>query len=305
MKPSQPIPFDLQSNEPGSFQTDNAQVALEWCAVLASQKIDFELSREGDEWQFSISPANFANAEKNITEYESERGLFDRQIQEIDTPPKPLELANSLPFVICSLFLLLFYGITGPVSMKSHFFDQGILNPKAVYKQGEWWRAITALTLHADLPHVLGNCIFLTIFATIAGMKIGPGLAVFMILLTGVLGNCSNLVLFGASSYSSLGASTAVFGALGIISMLSMLNRKKDIKFKKWVPLAAGAAILAFTGSSSGSDLAAHLFGFLWGVGAGAVLSRFQGEKNNFYLQGIFYIAAFALVYFAWNQALN
>ena len=30
--------------------------------------------------------------------------------------------------------------------------------------EGQWWRAATALTLHADAGHVLGNCLFGALF---------------------------------------------------------------------------------------------------------------------------------------------
>lgn len=303
----QAIPYDLKSDEAGSFQTDDAQIALEWCAVLASQKIDFELSRAGEVWLFSISPASFADAEKNITEYEGERSFFSQQLQEIDTQAEPLRLDTSLPFLFCSMLLFFFYGMTGPVASNSQFFKQGMLDPTAFYKQGEWWRVITALTLHADFPHVLGNCIFLTIFATIAGLQVGPGLALFSILISGILGNISTVLLFGSGSYTSLGASTAVFGALGIISILGMFNRttKKAGCLKKWAPLAAGAALLAFTGTSSGSDLTAHLLGFTWGIGAGGGLIKLKQYRNNFTFQGIIYILAFSVIYYAWMKALN
>ena len=303
-----PSPIDISDPDSCFFDTSDAQVALEWCAVLASQKIDFELSREGEVWLFYISPANFANAERHISEYEGERGFFRRQLEEIDSPLQPLRILKTLPFLLCSLLIFLFYIITGPSVSKNIFFTRGILSPKAFFNQGQWWRAITSLTLHANYSHVLGNCIFMTIFASIAGMQIGAGFAVFGILLTGILGNLSTLYLFGSDSYNSLGLSTAVFGALGIISMLGMFNKSNLNRrglLRNWAPLAAGVTLLAFTGTAVNSDVAAHLFGFCWGLGVGGLLNKTRNYRDNLVLQGIFYVVPFAVVYYAWIIALK
>lgn len=310
MKPvTTPIPFDLESGETGCFQTDNSQVALEWCAVLASQKIDFELSREGDLWLFCIPEPDFKNAEKNISEYEQERQSFNKNLEEFNTPSTPLELGKSLPFIFCSIFLLLFHMITGPVKPKAPYFNEGTLNSAALFKQGEWWRLITALSLHADFPHVMSNCLFLIIFATIASFQVGPGVALISILISGIAGNLSTVGILGFKSYSSLGASTAVFGALGIITALGWLEYSKKAtrltKLKKWAPLVAGLALLSFTGTAPGTDLIAHLFGFIWGLVIGLFINKIKSYKNQFIMQGILYVISFLIVFFAWSRALS
>ena len=79
---------------------------------------------------------------------------------------------------------------------------------------GEWWRAVTALTLHADLAHVLANAVAIAIFLGAVARRLGPALATWLALAAGVAGNVLTALVAGGG-HVSLGASTAVFGALG------------------------------------------------------------------------------------------
>ncbi len=54
--------------------------------------------------------------------------------------------------------LMLFYRVTGPWSQKSSWFQFGAGDATAILRDGEYYRLITALTLHADVTHLRGNC---------------------------------------------------------------------------------------------------------------------------------------------------
>ena len=41
---------------------------------------------------------------------------------------------------------------------------------------GAWWRAVTALTLHADVWHVVGNAVASLVFVSAIGRWLGSGL---------------------------------------------------------------------------------------------------------------------------------
>ena len=60
---------------------------------------------------------------------------------------------------VCSFFLF----FTGPVARYSGWFQRGTAVTGLVLSS-EPWRAVTALTLHADTSHVLGNAISGTVF---------------------------------------------------------------------------------------------------------------------------------------------
>ena len=99
-------------------------------------------------------------------------------------------------------------------------------------REGEWWRAVTALGLHADTVHLAGNLVFGIVFGFLAGELLGWGLAWSGMLLAGALGNALNAFV-QAPSHTSIGASTAVFATLGILAAYTWKRRRTQIN--RWV----------------------------------------------------------------------
>lgn len=144
---------------------------------------------------------------------------------------------------------------------------------------GAWWRAVTALTLHADLAHVFGNLLFGMFFGYIAGQYLGSGVAWLSILLTGATGNVLNAFL-QAAGHRSIGASTAVFAALGLAAAcVWAASRTYTLSWaRRWSPVVGAIALLAYTGTGDeNTDIVAHLTGFLAGGAGGFLLNRFSG----------------------------
>ena len=132
---------------------------------------------------------------------------------------------------------------------------------------GEPWRTVTALMLHADATHLLGNVVGMGVLATAVCRLLGPGLGLALIVLSGAGGNFLNAALRGAP-HVAVGASTAIFGALGILAGMAVL-RARPPRGRAWVPFAAGLALLGFLGTGERADLVAHFLGFQFGVGLG------------------------------------
>lgn len=82
---------------------------------------------------------------------------------------------------------------------------------------GEWYRTVTALTLHADAAHILGNIALGAVFLVPLCRRAGPGVALLLTVCAGVAGNAATLFFRPAASVS-LGFSTAVFGAVGLLA---------------------------------------------------------------------------------------
>ena len=295
------------SDRESDFITDDAQIALEWCAVLASQNIDFELQKDGEFWIFFVESANLANADFNISEFENERPSFSKRLKELNSSIPEIakfKFSESLLYIFSTFILFLFYNVSTNIEK---YRDFGIMNPHKVIHLHQWERLITALTLHADYPHLLGNSLFFILFATVAGNRVGGGCAIFSIILSGILGNTTTLLLNDIHGYNSLGSSTAVFGALGIISAFSFVYRKNSNNsfFRNLIPLLAGIALLVFTGAAPGSDVTAHLFGFSWGVVLGFIVSPLEKFKSSILTQLLFYLLSIATILLAWISALN
>ncbi len=119
----------------------------------------------------------------------------------------------------------------------------------AAIRGGEWWRALTALSLHTDLSHLAGNMLFGAVFGAILAQSLGSGLAWSGFALAGAIGNFVNAYI-QSPEHVSVGASTGVFGALGIQVAYEWMRRKElgYGRFRRWVPLAMGLALLAWVG---------------------------------------------------------
>jgi rhomboid protease GluP len=171
---------------------------------------------------------------------------------------------------------------------------------------GEWWRPVTALMLHADAAHLLGNLLFGAFFAFSVSRYLGGGFSWLVIVLSGTLGNVANGFLAGPD-HRSIGASTAVFAALGILSAYlwrrgfpSNVSRRERL-----TPVIAGIGLLAFTGTGGvNTDIGAHLLGFLAGFGAGLAIAR-TGVPKSRAAQGVSAMLVSAFLVFSWAAALT
>lgn len=94
--------------------------------------------------------------------------------------------------------------------------EAGALDVGRVLRNGEYWRCITALTLHADAQHFFGNLLFGGLLLGLTARRMGLGLALLLTVSAGTLGNALN-VLYRPPDHVSLGFSTAVFGLAGIL----------------------------------------------------------------------------------------
>ncbi|EGB16457.1 Rhomboid family protein [Pseudodesulfovibrio mercurii] len=187
---------------------------------------------------------------------------------------------------------------------------------------GQWWRLCTALTLHADGPHVAGNAAIGGVFIWLAARRLGSGAAWLLTVVSGILGNLFNTLVLGIH-HDAIGFSTATFGAAGLLAGIAPFGVggglhglgngpwfQRFLRFVRTalIPFGAGLGLLAMLGVGDGEgniDLGAHLFGFLSGLGLGALVglaaTRFglPSKETDFRL----YLAALGLPCAAWGWA--
>ena len=161
--------------------------------------------------------------------------------------------------------------------------DQYVNSSLGVIGEGEIYRSFTALFLHGDLNHLMGNAVFGLIFGILVANSFRAHLGWGLIFLSGFLGNLLNAWVFFPDPFQSLGASTAVFGALGLLvgSGLSLAWDERSYRkgLRAFAPLLAGVMIFTMSGiGGPGVDTLAHvngmLFGILLGFPAAQVLAR-------------------------------
>jgi membrane associated rhomboid family serine protease len=151
---------------------------------------------------------------------------------------------------------------------------------------GEWWRPFTALFLHADVPHLVGNLLSGMCFGTLVARTIGPWRGWLLIIACGAVGNAMVSALAWPESFTAIGASTAVFSALGILSgvgFVSLLRSKARLPWAKTAaPVLAGLVLLGWLGggpADGNTDVLGHTLGFASGLSAGALVGIFT-RKN-------------------------
>ena len=237
--------------------------------VLDQEGIAHEVRRVGDErWALWVEDEDGARAQAAIA-------AFDRE----NPPevPRPAEVhpvtgavASGVAF---ALALVAVYLRTGPESAGSPWFERGSADAAAILR-GDWWRGVTALTLHADAGHVAGNAVLGGLLLALLARSVGPGMASALMLLSGVGGTFA-AAGFLRHDFVSIGASTAVFGAIGSLAALPRQGRRA------WMALGGGIALLAFLGTSKHADLAGHLCGFVCGVLAGKAVSLLPPLRNR------------------------
>ncbi|HZV23983.1 MAG TPA: rhomboid family intramembrane serine protease [Luteimonas sp.] len=151
---------------------------------------------------------------------------------------------------------------------------------RALWFDGRGLRLLTALFLHADWVHLLGNLVFLLIFGLPAERVMGPWRFGLLFLLGGAVANLAAVLLIGAPHRLIIGASgavSAVIGAylalfprarLGLVLPLGLflefVRAPASLLIGIWALLQV---VFAYIGPAFGAVAwAAHIAGFGFGV---------------------------------------
>jgi membrane associated rhomboid family serine protease len=280
-----------------------AREVREWPLVLSSMGIANNVRPAPPGWVIVVTGADHARALEAIRLYEAENQNW---------PPKRqrelLPYARSLVAPLIMSLLVVFYAVTGPASAASMWFAQGTASSQRIL-HGEVWRTVTALTLHADTLHVLGNALTGSIFLSAVNRRLGDGRGPLLVLVAGALGNAMN-ALWHHTGHLSIGASTAVFAAVGILAATQVsVDRKGGPRtwFERVAPIVGGLALLGMLGASPHSDLLAHLFGLVAGlvVGFAAALALRGSMRSSPAVQVVSAALTVALVAACWSLALH
>lgn len=253
----------------------------EYSLVLRSMEIEHGLTTRPDGFYFSVAARDVDRSVDALRSYDEENRDFVRRPapRERLAYPDATRVGPLAMLVLAAFFAL----VTGPVasappgSLAARIFAFGTSDDRLVSVFGQWHRSITALTLHADAAHLVGNALAGAVFLTFLARRIGPGKAVFLALVAGTLGNLFNTALHVLALHQphrSLGASTAVFAIVGLLTA-SQLVQNRARGALRWTdrvgPVVGGVALLAMLGASPHSDVWAHVLGFAAGVGLGVI----------------------------------
>ncbi len=276
-----------------------------WSLVLAARDIPHRLEYDPPAWRLLVPDDRMTDAIREVRLYEEE----NRHWPPLPPAPRPL-VENSLATLSVLILLAAFHNIT----LSEVILINGVapdwlglgMAQAAKIKAGEWWRLVTALTLHADLQHLLSNLAIGGVFVLLLCRELGSGLAWSLLLGAGIVGNLINASL-QVPGHSSVGASTAVFGVVGILAALSMVRYRRYLQRRWLLPVAAALALLVLLGTEgANTDLGAHLFGFLAGIALGLLaellIARYGHPGRG--LNAVLVLLSILTVTVAWWLAL-
>jgi len=276
--------------------------ANHYALVLAAQAIRSVQLQDDGVIMLYVADHDAGAARAELDAYDSE--MHDRRVPG-KTPGwvwPPIEVALAYWAV-----LLFFFAAQQSRALSVDWLEAGAAQAGLILG-GEWWRAVTALTLHVDAGHLLGNLVFGTVFLVLLAQRTGAGAAWLFMIAAGAAGNVVNAVLQPAT-HTSIGASTAIFAGLGLLTALrqSGAQSSRAVGLRQWAPLAAGATLLAFLGfSGERTDILAHILGFAAGIGVGWLVGRrpLEAWPNDRAMQWTTGAIAAGVLALAWLAAI-
>lgn len=299
-----PIPPELDDGLATGSLTREQHNA--WRLVLAAREIPFRSETGQGRRQLLVPPAHYRSACRELRHYERENRNWP------PPPPVPRPLHENRAATLWVLILLaVFHNISAQQvnPLDGSQLDWTALGNAHAGKilAGEWWRLITALTLHAGPLHLIGNLVVGGLFMIRLGRLLGSGYAWLLVLLGGAGGNLLN-ALVQNPGHRSIGASTAVFAAVGLLASFNMLRYRTQLRQRWPLPLAAALGLLALLGSSGeNTDIGAHLFGLCCGILLGLPAARWLLRRNDppQSLNRLLALISLLLVVGAWWRALT
>lgn len=173
--------------------------------------------------------------------------------------------------------------------------------PASAVLNGENYRTVTALMIHANSVHLVGNMAALALLFTVVCSVHGFGVGSFCLLSSGALGNYATALLY-RSTHLSIGASTAVFGAVGILishQTFSSLRVARQ-RFRAWLTLGGGLCLLGLFSQGEHTDILSHLFGLGSGMAVGCVFEFLVKKPTGLSSQNLFLSLTLAVILLSW-----
>jgi membrane associated rhomboid family serine protease len=281
-------------------RTPSRPACEERAFVLHAVGIESTITWDGEAWVLWTQAADEGAARVQLQRYERENPPRRRVAL-----AEPVHARAWLGSACYAAVILLVAYLAGHRAFAADWLGAGGLDTRA-FRGGEIWRAVTAVTLHFDVAHLLGNLGFGMFFGWLAGQLLGPGVAWSGALAAAVAANLLNASVQPASHFSA-GASTAVFALLGLLSAYAWRRRASagDRWAYRWAPLIAGLFLLGFTGvGGESTDVLAHLTGFVTGALTGWLLAQLRSSPGTV-AQWLSGLAALGTIAASWWLALS
>lgn len=295
----------------------NQRQAQEWLLVLNAVHIRHRLVQDEDRWQIVLHQEDAETACEQLALYEHENLDWP--------PPEPVAMPDIQPSgwsaVWVAGMLTALYAWFGPYNPNVAVLRHAACDLAQV-RDGEGWRVVSAIGVHADTAHLSANVVFILVFGWLAVRTFGGGVAWGGTLLAAASANILGVLVFSPPRIS-FGASTATFALLGMLAGRRLINitrrqRRDDTltstsaAFKKYRTLwrhnliVYGAVLSLFVmlGVAPESDIAGHFSSLVLGMLMGYVLGRPFAQRLPGLFQRLLELTSIALFFWSWRMAL-
>jgi membrane associated rhomboid family serine protease len=216
-----------------------------------------------------VEPEAFAPAREQLARYDRER---------VGWPPRPVAepVTHGTDLITPLLWAAAVLAVFRLQGGHPGWIAAGALEAAAIFERGEWWRAGTALFLHADAGHVVSNAMIGLIVFTAVLKTLGRAAGWLLLAAASLAGNLAIAAASYPAAYRSLGASTAIFAGVGLLTGRALRVVARTENPRRWramlAALGSGVVVLALYGAGGlAIDLGAHVAGFVAGLALGFV----------------------------------
>jgi len=205
----------------------------------------------------------------------------------------------SYAFIAFNIIVFLYQVMLPPPALEAFIFTWGAI-PAETMRGQDLLTLFTSMFLHGGWMHLIGNMLFLWVFADNIEATIGNGRFLIFYLLGGLAAHAGHIYFNPASPIPTVGASGAISAVMGAYLVMFPTSRVKlwflFLIFRVpavlflgiwiWQQWSAGTASLSVpTEQSAGVAWWAHIGGFIFGVVAGFYYrSRGYLKKDTAYV---------------------
>jgi membrane associated rhomboid family serine protease len=184
-----------------------------------------------------------------------------------------LEAPATVGLVVLNVlvYMLTVYQGGGVSQPGGELFREGALIGAAISVDGDWYRLVTAMFLHASLLHLAFNMLALYWLGTIVEQALGTWRFLLLYFVSGIAGSAGALALSNPFAVT-VGASGAIYGIMGALLVLEYRATGS------FAGQALGLIVLnlALTFAIPNISIGGHLGGLVGGILATFALAHFR-----------------------------
>lgn len=256
--PAEEVPEESSRIAEGTYRQ-----IRDYSLVLLSQGIVHRLERSPEgPFEIFVKPEHEPQALHQLELYRKENPPKE------ENPPLPLSLSLQPVWVLLVPVVCTLLDFSGKVA---RMHSLGLSDADKVM-HGQWWRTITALTLHGDARHIASNLLSGYIVLTLLSYRTPLArMAPFLAVASALANFCT--VLTVQTDFRSLGFSTFVFAAIGALAVIEfrLMPRETHGQLRRFAPLCGAASLAVFLGLGENADILGHAYGFIAGLFCGFI----------------------------------